>query len=69
MTNAEVLNQVENGYRMPIPTGCPTNLYDIMMLCWHKDPMQRPTFETLAWQLEDLFNTDATEYREANAAH
>lgn len=27
MTNAEVLQKVEAGYRMPIPNGCPTQLY------------------------------------------
>ena len=34
MTNAEVLQQVERGYRMPSPQGCPENLYAIMMDCW-----------------------------------
>ncbi|CAB4061621.1 FRK [Lepeophtheirus salmonis] len=46
MTNAEVLHQVEHGYRMQCPQTCPSQLYDIMLECWHKDPMKRPTFET-----------------------
>ena len=36
MTNAEVLHQVEHGYRMASPQGCPPSLYDIMLECWHK---------------------------------
>ena len=36
MTNAEVLHQVEHGYRMQAPQGCPPSLYDIMLECWHK---------------------------------
>ena len=36
MTNAEVLHQVEHGYRMQSPQGCPPSLYDIMLECWHK---------------------------------
>ena len=36
MTNAEVLHQVEHGYRMASPQGCPPALYDIMLECWHK---------------------------------
>ncbi|GAU99269.1 hypothetical protein RvY_10295 [Ramazzottius varieornatus] len=69
MTNAEVLNQVENGYRMPIPPGSPQALYEIMLECWNKDPMRRPTFETLEWKLADFFTSDGTEYKEASAAH
>jgi fyn-related kinase len=31
MTNAEVLQKVENGYRMPCPPGCPIVLYELMI--------------------------------------
>uniref|UniRef100_A0A914YPM3 Serine-threonine/tyrosine-protein kinase catalytic domain-containing protein n=1 Tax=Panagrolaimus superbus TaxID=310955 RepID=A0A914YPM3_9BILA len=65
MTNAEVLQKVEAGYRMPAPHGCPPPLYEIMQQCWHKDPEKRPTFETLQWRLEDIFNSDGSEYKEA----
>ncbi len=34
MTNAEVLQQVERGYRMPAPPGTPEALYLIMLDCW-----------------------------------
>jgi fyn-related kinase len=67
MTNAEVLHQVEHGYRMQCPQGCPPALYDIMLECWHKDPVKRPTFETLQWKLEDFFTMSDSEYRDATA--
>ncbi|XP_076259036.1 tyrosine-protein kinase Src42A isoform X2 [Rhynchophorus ferrugineus] len=67
MTNAEVLHQVEHGYRMPAPPGCPPPLYNIMLECWHRDPMRRPTFETLQWKLEDFFTMETSEYKEATA--
>ncbi|KAK7604155.1 hypothetical protein V9T40_004428 [Parthenolecanium corni] len=67
MTNAEVLQQVEHGYRMPIPPNCPQALYDIMLECWHKDPMKRPTFETLQWKLEDFYTLEGSDYKEASA--
>lgn len=69
MTNAEVLQQVEHGYRMPCPPGCPPALYEIMLECWHKDPMKRPTFETLQWKLEDFFTLDGSDYKEASGVH
>ena len=56
MTNAEVLHQVEHGYRMPAPPSCPPALDEIMLETWQKDPMKRPTFETLQWKLEDYVN-------------
>jgi hypothetical protein len=34
MTNAEVLQQVERGYRMPAPPGTPESMYQIMLDCW-----------------------------------
>jgi len=69
MTNAEVLHQVEHGYRMPAPPNCPPALYEIMLETWHKDPMKRPTFETLQWKLEDFFTIEGSEYKEAAVAY
>ncbi|XP_056637924.1 tyrosine-protein kinase Src42A isoform X1 [Diorhabda sublineata] len=67
LTNAEVLHQVEHGYRMPAPPGCPPALYEIMLECWNRDCMRRPTFETLQWKLEDFFTMEGSEYKEASA--
>ena len=47
MTSAETLAQVERGYRMPMPPKCTKSLYEIMLKCWDKDPIKRPTFEYL----------------------
>ena len=58
MTNAQVLEKLQQGYRMPQPYGCPNNLYDIMLDCWREEPVGRPTFETLQWQLEEFFTTE-----------
>ena len=58
MTNTEVLEQLKQGYRMPQPRTCPDKLYDIMYNCWQEEPINRPTFETLKWQLENFFTPE-----------
>jgi len=65
MTNAETLAQVERGYRMPMPPNCPEPLYDIMMQCWNKDPLARPTFEYLHSTLDDYFVSTEPNYKDA----
>lgn len=67
LSNSEVLQQVEKGMRMTHASmpGCPKQLYDIMMECWHKDPQKRLTFEALQWKLDELFDTDSSEYKDA----
>ncbi|KAI6203479.1 Tyrosine-protein kinase [Aphelenchoides besseyi] len=69
LTNAEVLQKLAHGYRMPCPQSTPPMLYQIMLDCWHHEPMRRPTFETLQWKLEELFSNDSSEYKEASLAY
>ena len=64
MSNAEVLQQLERGYRMPCPPNTPESLYQVMLDTWKKNPMERPTFEALQWRLEDFFVLDG-QYQDA----
>ena len=68
MTNAEVLEKIQSGYRMGCPPGCPKHLHEVMLDCWREDPATRPTFETLQWQLEEFFTSEDGGYREPEAA-
>ncbi|XP_075254181.1 tyrosine-protein kinase STK-like isoform X3 [Convolutriloba macropyga] len=55
MTNKEVLDKVNSGYRMPKPSECPDKLYgEVMLKCWHANPNKRPTFAHLFSILEDF---------------
>ncbi|CAL8320095.1 unnamed protein product [Arctogadus glacialis] len=63
MVNREVLEQVERGYRMPCPTGCPESLHEMMRQCWKKDPDERPTFEYIQSFLEDYFTATEPQYQ------
>ena len=54
MTNAEVTEALQTGYRMPCPTGCPEQLYEMMGECWRDEAVSRPTFKELQGRLESL---------------
>ena len=60
MSNDDVKQQIQQGYRMPRPTGCPDQFYVIMLDCWQMDATYRPTFETLLGQLQKLFTNILT---------
>ena len=64
MTNAEVLEKIQTGYRMGAPQNCPPQLHEIMQACWKEDPASRPTFETLQWQLEEFYTSQDNGYRD-----
>ncbi|XP_033732015.1 tyrosine-protein kinase Abl-like isoform X2 [Pecten maximus] len=51
----EVYHLLERGYRMDRPAGCPANVYELMMRCWHWDPKDRPTFKDIHNSLEHMF--------------
>lgn len=64
MSNLEVITALERGYRMPCPTNCPRELYNIMLECWQQAPEQRPTFEYLQGVLEDYFTATEHQYQQ-----
>uniref|UniRef100_A0A0R3U6V2 non-specific protein-tyrosine kinase n=1 Tax=Mesocestoides corti TaxID=53468 RepID=A0A0R3U6V2_MESCO len=53
MNNTETLDQVNNGYRMPCPQGCPSSIYEVMLQTWDVTPELRPTFTYLCEFFED----------------
>ena len=59
MTFAETLEQVQQGYRMPKPKGCPDELYDVMLGCWKEKPEDRSTFKTVHFLLDRIFTATA----------
>ncbi|KAK5857154.1 hypothetical protein PBY51_010417 [Eleginops maclovinus] len=64
MSNPEVIQNLERGYRMPRPENCPEGLYNVMCLCWGENPEDRPTFEYLRSVLEDFFTATERQYQE-----
>ena len=57
MKQKDVLQNISNGYRMPIPTGCPEDIYRVMTECWKENPTARPSFETVQLQVQRISET------------
>ncbi|XP_041356421.1 tyrosine-protein kinase SRK2-like [Gigantopelta aegis] len=70
MRNAEVMQNVYNGYRMPKPTDsaivCPDWYYETMLKCWNDNPEARPTFEHLYNTFVDECANEPITYNENN---
>ncbi|KAM9533309.1 tyrosine-protein kinase Lck isoform 2-T2 [Guaruba guarouba] len=64
MTNPEVIQNLERGYRMPQPDNCPPELYELMVQCWKEKPEERPTFEYMKSVLEDFFTATEGQYQQ-----
>ncbi|NWV00456.1 FRK kinase, partial [Upupa epops] len=54
----EVIQMVDNGYRLPQPETCPVLLYQLMQQCWSAEAIRRPTFKALCEKLEMFFQAD-----------
>jgi focal adhesion kinase 1 len=45
IANTDVIDQIENGVRLPLPgVYCPQHLYDLLEDCWSYEPTNRPNF-------------------------
>ncbi|XP_056418982.1 tyrosine-protein kinase Blk isoform X2 [Hyla sarda] len=64
MTNPEVIQLLDEGYRMPCPENCTAELYEIMMKCWREKSEDRPTFEYLQSVLEDFGTATEKQYED-----
>uniref|UniRef100_A0A669F1Y8 Tyrosine-protein kinase n=1 Tax=Oreochromis niloticus TaxID=8128 RepID=A0A669F1Y8_ORENI len=56
MTNQQTREEVEKGYRMPAPHGCPIEISRIMNSCWQYDPRNRPSFKKLRIDLNAIYS-------------
>uniref|UniRef100_A0A6Q2YJ28 non-specific protein-tyrosine kinase n=1 Tax=Esox lucius TaxID=8010 RepID=A0A6Q2YJ28_ESOLU len=55
LENRDVINQLEQGIRLPKPDNCPPALYSLMTRCWSYDPRDRPTFTELVVKISIVF--------------
>ncbi|KAJ8270430.1 hypothetical protein GJAV_G00114510 [Gymnothorax javanicus] len=60
MSNQDVINAVEQDYRLPPPMDCPTALHQLMLDCWVKERNLRPKFPQIVNQLDKLIRNAAS---------
>jgi serine/threonine protein kinase len=53
-TGLKLINHLQDGKRLPKPSGCSQDWYDVMLSCWVKLPGRRPSFQTLEASLNTL---------------
>uniref|UniRef100_A0AAZ3NV17 receptor protein-tyrosine kinase n=1 Tax=Oncorhynchus tshawytscha TaxID=74940 RepID=A0AAZ3NV17_ONCTS len=54
MSNQDVINAIEQDYRLPPPMDCPTALHQLMLDCWQKDRNARPKFLDIVNTLDKM---------------
>ncbi|GLD68101.1 tyrosine-protein kinase Tec isoform X2 [Lates japonicus] len=56
--NHEVVTLVTQGHRLYRPKMATPAIYDIMQLCWHERPEERPSFSQLCMMISDALEVD-----------
>uniref|UniRef100_A0A8C7YP29 SAM domain-containing protein n=1 Tax=Oryzias sinensis TaxID=183150 RepID=A0A8C7YP29_9TELE len=54
MSNQDVINAIEQDYRLPPPMDCPSALHQLMLDCWQKDRNNRPKFSQIVANLDKM---------------
>ncbi|KAI4889658.1 hypothetical protein NFI96_021568, partial [Prochilodus magdalenae] len=60
MSNQDVINAIEQDYRLPPPPECPTHLHQLMLDCWQKERTARPRFNNIVSALDKLIRNPAS---------
>ncbi|KAI6653850.1 hypothetical protein LOD99_3352 [Oopsacas minuta] len=53
-TNEDIVEAISTGRKLSPPTGCPRDVYSVMVDTWRMDPSSRPTFSHLLHQLTNI---------------
>ncbi|XP_065219177.1 hepatocyte growth factor receptor-like [Planococcus citri] len=60
----ELVQALDDGYRMKKPQNCSMKMYSIMRECWNYLPENRPTFSMILENLEEMSSADDNEILE-----
>ena len=60
LLSVQVINAVEQDYRLPPPMDCPAALHQLMLDCWQKDRNSRPRFAEIVNTLDKMIRNPAS---------
>uniref|UniRef100_A0A3P9LNZ3 receptor protein-tyrosine kinase n=1 Tax=Oryzias latipes TaxID=8090 RepID=A0A3P9LNZ3_ORYLA len=60
MSNQDVINAIEQDYRLPPPMDCPSALHQLMLDCWQKDRNNRPKFSQIVANLDKMIRNPSS---------
>ncbi|XP_054022150.1 ephrin type-B receptor 1 [Dryobates pubescens] len=60
MSNQDVINAIEQDYRLPPPMECPAALHQLMLDCWQKERNARPRFGDIVSTLDKMIRNPAS---------
>ncbi|XP_071801725.1 uncharacterized protein [Asterias amurensis] len=58
MSVKTMVSKLQNGYRMPSPPSCNEQMYSMMLSCWLQNPAERPSFQSLYEQLDEILTEE-----------
>ena len=64
MSELEVVERLQLGYRMPRPLCCPEEVYQLISNCWSEEANDRPTFQMIHSQLNELYVSNRFGYQQ-----
>ncbi|KAG7236942.1 hypothetical protein INR49_032982 [Caranx melampygus] len=59
-TVSQVINAIEQDFRLPAPMDCPVVLHQLMLDCWQKDRNARPKFPDIVSMLDKMIRNPAS---------
>uniref|UniRef100_A0A3B4WAK4 receptor protein-tyrosine kinase n=1 Tax=Seriola lalandi dorsalis TaxID=1841481 RepID=A0A3B4WAK4_SERLL len=60
MSNQDVINAIEQDFRLPAPMDCTVVLHQLMLDCWQKDRNARPKFPDIVSMLDKMIRNPAS---------
>ncbi|XP_068188976.1 ephrin type-B receptor 2-like isoform X2 [Antennarius striatus] len=60
MSNQDVINAIEQDYRLPPPMDCPSALHQLMLDCWQKERNSRPKFSQIVSNLDKMIRNPSS---------